>query len=178
MASSVARNWRVLDPNAKAYVEAVALLLKKRYKDLLQMGGPGCLSVAATVPSMVPSIVTSATPEGIKKQYCKHSMAKEPYEERIPPPLQEVTSSSATAAAGTPFRSYRYLKAEPHIVSDPGILDELNLSEISSSGTLGLKQVVAGVNSNLEYCVRKHRIYQEVDFSDSDILQIYHSIDI
>jgi len=179
LSTTVARNWRAIAPEIKSYVNAVALLLRRRYKDVLKMGGLGCLNVAMEA---VPSTTAAGKQEDIQKQDCKHTIKTGPYEEVIQrrPYHGSIISSSPTAVVEIPFQFCKYLKAEPDKIaaSDPGILDALHLSEISS-GTTVLEQIAAtGLNNNLEFGDGKGRTYQEVDVSDSDILQFYHSIDI
>jgi len=162
MSTAVASNWRAIDPDTKAYVCAVALLLKRRYKDLLKMSGPGCLSVTAAVPSAV----TGCTQNGIREnQICNHTDEKQPHEEIIPRRLHLVETLSSTAAAEAPFPFCTFLKAEPR--------------DIVSSDSVVLEQIAAVGPSNSLVCGNGNgRMYQEVDVSDSDILQFYHSIDI
>lgn len=192
MAKTMADNWKAIDPPTKIYVDAVAKLLKKRYKEMSLMGGLGCFNVGQLPASirMVYPITSTRPITQILKGMAESILAPAQDPSRNP---QGKTSMWSTQ--------------QQHWISTTK-LETADLSSMSSLTPFNLTTLPPSIS--VDYCTTtsfqtlqnerdpvldpapRHPVLdpastfmpndssgttcREVDVSDMEILDIYHSI--
>jgi len=111
IAKTTADNWKVIDPVTKTFVEAVALILKRRYKELQDIGGLGCFGVGSSPTPVVAKADSSADALRIKNHRQEKANNERSEQTNSQQPrrvsMESVTQEITTMASSTVYTATR-----------------------------------------------------------------------